>query len=102
MTASRRPSRTVHAVTNADIEYLRWKDVRTRYPNLRPMEAAPRDGTPILIRFEHVNFRLAVGDDRFRWEELCQAHWIDFNHGGWTWHGIAGAPTGWMPLSERP
>lgn len=65
---------------------------------LRPMDIAPRDGTPIFIRFEHMNFKYAVKDgDGERWEALQSAHWIDHNGGGWTWHGMAGYPTGWKP-----
>jgi hypothetical protein len=66
--------------------------------DLRPMHDAPRDGMPILIRFEHENYKYAIGADKERWEELCIAMWIEFNGGGWTWHGICGRATGWKPL----
>jgi len=49
--------------------------------DLRAMHDAPRDGTPILIRFEHENYKYAIGPDKERWEELCIATWIDFNGG---------------------
>jgi hypothetical protein len=29
------------------------------------------------------------------WEQACNARWIDFNGGGWTWNGIAGTPIAW-------
>ena len=67
---------------------------------LLPMDHAPRDGTVILIRFEHSNFQYAEGPDRERWEQLAEAHWVEFNNGtqrGWTWEGMMGFPTGWKP-----
>ena len=62
------------------------------------MDTAPRDGTPILIRFEHENYGYAIkcGEDAKRWEALTEAHWIDHNGGGWTWYGMMGRATGWM------
>lgn len=64
---------------------------------LHHMDTAPRDGTVILIRFEHMNFKYAMksGRDASIWEGLHEAHWIDHNNGGWTWHGIMGQATGW-------
>jgi hypothetical protein len=62
------------------------------------IDSAPKDGTRILIRFEHDNYKYASPEDRDRWEEVCIAHWVDHSGGGWTWHGICGIPTHWMPL----
>lgn len=67
---------------------------------LRPMDTAPKDGTTIRIRFEHENFKYARDDDRAQWEGLHEARWIDHNNGGWTWHGIAGRATGWLPVED--
>lgn len=81
-------------------------EISARWPGLQPMDTAPHDGTVILIRFEHPNYVYAIraGDieDAKRWEALTEAHWInfnggDFNGGGWTWYGMMGRTTGWMP-----
>lgn len=64
------------------------------------MRSAPKDGTRILVRFEHANYRLADAESRHRWVEVCIAHWIDHNGGGWTWHGICGEATYWRHLPE--
>jgi hypothetical protein len=91
----------------ASLQALDWAAVKVRQraerlkASLQPMDTAPRDGTVIRIRFEHSNFRYASGDDRFRWEQICDAYWTNFNNGGWVWHGLAGHPTGWMPAEEN-
>lgn len=64
----------------------------------RSMETAPKDGTSILIRFEHPNYAVARDDDKDRWAEICIAYWLDHNGGGWTWHGIVGTATCWWPF----
>jgi hypothetical protein len=67
---------------------------------LLPMYEAPRDGRVIRIRFEHDNYKYAQSDEeKKQWEEICQARWIN-NCGseGWTWTGLCGRPTGWLPL----
>jgi hypothetical protein len=65
-------------------------------------DGAPKDGTRILIRFEHDNYKYASPEDRSQWEEVCIAHWIDHNDGGWTWHGICGIATHWRHLPAPP
>lgn len=68
----------------------------------RPMETAPKDGTRILIQFVHANAQYSkdpIGDG---WIAVHEAHWIDHNGGGWTWHGLCGVATSWMPLPAAP
>jgi hypothetical protein len=67
----------------------------------RPIETAPRDGTPILAFCVHPNARYA-GEDFAEWTEIVVTRWIDHNGGGWTWHGICGQHTHWMPLPAPP
>lgn len=69
----------------------------------QPIETAPKDGTAILVRFKHLNFKYAKTDEeRDLWHEICVAKWIDHNDGGWTWYGICGQATHWMPLPDPP
>jgi hypothetical protein len=72
----------------------------------RPIDSAPHDGSEIWLRVEHMNFAFA-GDDaeeRELWQQTVDAHWIDHNGGGFTWHGLAGTPTHWQPKdgNEKP
>src|ERR1700722_13605326 len=61
----------------------------TTETKLRPMKSAPRDGTIILIRFEHENYNFCSGEhNQKEWEQICEAYWTDFNGGGWIWNGI--------------
>jgi len=68
------------------------------YELAQPMATAPKDGRKILIRFEHMNYAYADDANRWQWEDVLEAMWIDFNRGGWTWHGLCGAPTCWWPI----
>src|SRR5574337_740475 len=63
-----------------------------------PMETAPKDGAEIEILFRHTNWNYAAGLDRDDWQQVCKAHWIDFNGGGWVWDGICGQPICWRAL----
>lgn len=89
-----RPNDQLRAGMRAALEAAEraaWQDIAT----------APKDGTPILIRFRHANYKFA-GDRRDEWEEVCVARWIDHNGGGWTWHGICGVPVDFRPLPQPP
>jgi 2',3'-cyclic-nucleotide 2'-phosphodiesterase (5'-nucleotidase family) len=62
----------------------------------QPMATAPKDGRTIHLRILHANYHHARTDeDRARWEQHVEAHWIDHNGGGWTYHGMMGQPVGW-------
>ena len=41
----------------------------------------------------HPNRQYAKGDDKLTWEQVVVAKWIDFNSGGWTWHGMPNDPS---------
>jgi hypothetical protein len=69
--------------------------------DLLPMEAAPRDGTTIILRVEHENYQYASAPERRRWIQFVEAKWIDHNGGGFTWEGLAGRETGWIPKPAR-
>lgn len=65
----------------------------------QPMLTAPLDGTEVELIIRHNNWIYASAKDREQWEQIVSARWIDFNGGGWTWHGMAGMPVGWRLLS---
>jgi hypothetical protein len=65
-------------------------------PEWRAMVYAPRDGTELELLLRHPNWQYAKNDNA-QWEQVVRAKWIDFNHGGWTWHGMYGTPQGWRP-----
>lgn len=67
-----------------------WQDIST----------APKDGTPILAWCVHPHARWA-GDDR-DWAAPVVTSWTTHNGGGWTWHGMIGTFTHWMPLPAAP
>lgn len=66
----------------------------------RPIESAPKDGTPILAWCVHHYARYAT--DGKDWAAPVVTQWINHNGGGWTWNGMAGAFTHWRPLPAPP
>lgn len=66
----------------------------------QPIESAPMDGTPILAWCVHPHARWAT--DNKDWSAAVVTQWIDHNGGGWTWNGMAGTFTHWMPLPTPP
>lgn len=64
----------------------------------QPMLSAPLDGSEVELMIRHNNWIYASGKDREQWEQIVRAKWIDFNGGGWTWHGMAGMPVGWRSV----
>jgi hypothetical protein len=66
----------------------------------RPIETAPKDGTPILAWCVHPHARY-VGDPK-EWSCTVVTHWINHNGGGWTWNGMAGRFTHWRPVGDGP
>lgn len=67
---------------------------------LRDIADAPRDGTPILALVRHPNWKYAGIADKFNWQELVVARWMEHNGGGWTWYGVLGELIGWQPLQK--
>lgn len=66
----------------------------------RPIESAPKDGTVILAWCVHPHARWATDDKE--WSCPVVTQWITHNGGGWTWNGMAGTFTHWMPLPPPP
>lgn len=66
----------------------------------RDIETAPKDGTPILAWCVHPHARWATDDKD--WCAVVVTQWINHNGGGWTWYGMTGAFTHWMPLPPPP
>lgn len=66
------------------------------------MDTAPKDGTRILIWFVHPNARFSKDPVAEGWAAAHEAYWTDHNRGGWTWHGLCGAPTLWQHLPAAP
>lgn len=66
----------------------------------RPIESAPKDGTPILAWCVHPHARWATDDKE--WCAPVVTQWINHNGGGWTWNGMAGTFTHWRPLPAAP
>lgn len=62
-----------------------------------PIDTAPRDGTEIEMLIEGALYRYARPEERDDYRQAVRAHWIDHNGGGFTWHGLCGAPISWRP-----
>lgn len=69
-----------------------WQDIET----------APKDGTRILIEFVHANAKFSPDPVGEGWIAVHEAYWLDHNAGGWTWYGLSGVATRWLPLPTPP
>jgi hypothetical protein len=69
--------------------------LRGQADDWRAMVYAPTDGREVELLLRHPNWHYAEGDKKQQWEQIVCAKWIDFNGGGWTWHGMSGSPHGW-------
>lgn len=68
-----------------------------------PIETAVKqDRKPLLLWVVHHNARYSKDSVAEGWEAPCVACWLDFNGGGWCWHGPMGTATHWMPLPSAP
>lgn len=67
----------------------------------KPIESAPKDRR-ILVWCVHANAKYAKDPIAEGWEAAVIAEWTGHNGGGWTWHGMAGKHTHWMPLPDPP
>lgn len=61
----------------------------------QPMTTAPKDGSEVELLLRHKNWQYAQGEEKRQWQGPYRAKWINFNGGGWTWHGMAGNPIAW-------
>lgn len=68
----------------------------------QPIETAPKDGTWIIAWCVHQNSQWSKAPVGEGWEAPVLAQWIDHNGGGWTWNGLCGQFTHWMPLPKAP
>ncbi|MGN7710811.1 hypothetical protein [Agrobacterium radiobacter] len=88
-----RRARTAYAALSAPVhDAAGWQS----------MDTAPKDGTRILIWFVHPNARFSKDPVAEGWAAAHEAYWTDHNRGGWTWHGLCGAPTLWQHLPAAP
>lgn len=62
------------------------------------------EGERVLIYVVHPNAKLEKDEvvRRATWEGWFSAHWTNFNHGGWTWHGMIGEVTHVAPMPAAP
>ena len=67
-----------------------------------PIEGAPRDGTHILAWTVHSNAKFSKDPIGEGWACPTVIQWIAHNGGGWTWYGLAGEHTHYMPLPPPP
>lgn len=49
----------------------------------------------------HPNAKFKTPGDIHEWQGWCRGKWIDFNGGGWTWHGHIGDVTHVRPIDIR-
>lgn len=68
----------------------------------KPIETAPKDGTPILAWCVHENAKFCKDPIAEGFKFMVIAYWTTFNKGGWVWHGGNGTFTHWMPLPPPP
>jgi len=68
----------------------------------QPIATAPKDGTTIIVWCVHELAKYCEDPASEGYEAPAIARWIKHNGGGWTWHGLAGPPTLWMPLPPSP
>ena len=63
-------------------------------PNYRPPT-----NMDVELLITHTNYKYAKTDDEKKmWQGVVKGKWIDFNGGGYTWHGLSGAVSAWrMP-----
>lgn len=66
------------------------------------MDAAPKDGTRILLWMVHQNAKYSADPLTEGWVAPVVAEWIDHNGGGWMWHGLCGSPTRWARIPSPP
>lgn len=71
-------------------------------PKWRTMDSAPKDGTRILVWCIHEQAKYCDDPVADGYAGPVIANWSNFNNGGWTWYGLCGSFTAWMPLPPAP
>jgi len=86
-------------ITTAANELDRLHEIERHY-SWRPIDTAPKDGTTIIVWCVHEMAKFCENPASEGYAAPAIARWINHNGGGWTWHGLAGPPTLWMPLPK--
>lgn len=69
-------------------------------PPWRPIETVePTPGLRIIAWCVHENAKYSDNPVAEGWAAMVLAEWIDHNGGGWTWEGLCGRFTHWIPLT---
>lgn len=68
----------------------------------RDLDTAPHDGSEVEIRVVHFMAPACADEPNYGgFIQAARAHWIDHINGGFTWHGLAGTPSHWRPLTTK-
>lgn len=66
----------------------------------RGMDDVPKDETEVEIRVVNMIAADCEDPEQEGYISVERGHWIDFNGGGMTWHGMCGRPSMWRPIQN--